>query len=64
MMTLAMLIDCSVLTLAHVSPIKPSVSLQNLKSVEKRGKVLRILDKATMAILMMTSIDIFFYCSH
>jgi hypothetical protein len=41
-----------------------SASIKNLKSVERRGKLLRIMDKLTFAILLMTSIDIFFYCSH
>lgn len=70
LLTLAMLIDMAVYLFNFLKPLKPHTftslkkDKQYLLNLEKRLRVQDKLHKLVLAILLMTSIDIFFYGGH
>lgn len=60
-LTIALIMDVSIIIFNFISPIKSTASL---KSLEKRGSRIKKCLKLIQVFLLMTTIDIFFYCGH
>jgi len=60
-LTISMIIDLSILIYDHLNPILADMSL---KKLEKRGKMIKRMSRGSQMLLLMSAIDIFFYCGN